>query len=160
LVAGLRNKSAECADCPIRNTPTDLRIALTAIRHDVHEEAGSRRLDSLASDVRVRRQPVAAASFVLTIDVEGAEMAALQGMARSLARHSPALVVEVTDQYLRSLGASAEALATFLNGLGYSMYQIGARSLARIDGAGELSRCPSQFNALFTKKPQVGAWTF
>jgi hypothetical protein len=96
---------------------------------------------------------------LIKIDVEGAEMAALHGMSGCLARDEPDVILEVTDQYLRALGSSAESLVRFLADLGYSMYQIGANSLARIDRPADLTRCPPQFNALFTKK-QASAWTF
>ncbi|MCU1384017.1 MAG: FkbM family methyltransferase [Acidobacteria bacterium] len=96
-------------------------------------------------------QPIA----LIKIDVEGAEMAALEGMAGCLTRHSPDVIVEVTDEYLRALGASAAALVGFLTGQGYSMYRIDHDRLAPVAAAG-LGDCPSQFNAFFTKRPLPG----
>jgi len=93
---------------------------------------------------------------LVKIDVEGAELAALEGMAGCLDRDSPDLIVEVTDEYLRAMGASAAALVTFLAGKGYAMYRIDHNALVPVDAA-HLHQCPSQFNALFTKRPNPGA---
>jgi FkbM family methyltransferase len=94
-------------------------------------------------------QPIA----LIKIDVEGAEMAALEGMSECLYRHSPDLIVEVTDGYLRALGSSAALLAQFLTDRGYSMYWIDHDRLVPIPGLADLAGCPTQFNALFTKWP-------
>ena len=92
---------------------------------------------------------------LIKIDVEGAELAALEGMAGCLDRDSPDLIVEVTDEYLRALGASAASLVTFLADKGYAMYRIDHNALVPVDAA-HLNQCPSQFNALFTKRPNPG----
>jgi FkbM family methyltransferase len=90
---------------------------------------------------------------LVKIDVEGAELQVLEGMTECLARDQPDIIVEVTDEYLRSLGASAERLIVFLGGLGYHIYGImEAGPLIPIEHASDLSRCPSQFNALCTHK--------
>lgn len=86
---------------------------------------------------------------LIKMDIEGAELAALTGMTQCLSRHAPHLVIEVTDSYLRGLGASAEALATFLFARGYTMYEISHDGLTRIDDPASL-RASDQFNALFT----------
>lgn len=89
---------------------------------------------------------------LIKMDVEGAEMAALEGMSGCLSRDSPDLIVEVTDEYLKGMGASAAALVAFLTGHGYSMYRIDHAGLVRLGGADALSKSPGQFNALFTKR--------
>jgi FkbM family methyltransferase len=101
------------------------------------------RLDSLWKDDRPIR--------LIKIDVEGAEMAALHGMASCLSRHQPALVVEITEAFLRQMKSSAEEVRTFLSARGYSMYQIlDSGGLSPVSSASDLARCPPQFNALFT----------
>jgi FkbM family methyltransferase len=90
---------------------------------------------------------------LIKIDVEGGEMAAIEGMTECLSRHSPDLIVEVTDEYLRALGASAGSLVSFLADRGYKMYRIDHDGLVPIAGTAHLDGCPSQFNALFTKTP-------
>ena len=92
---------------------------------------------------------------LVKIDVEGAELAALEGMAGCLDRDSPDLIVEVTDDYLRAMDASAVSLVTFLADKGYAMYRIDHHALVPVDAA-HLDQCPSQFNALFTKRPNAG----
>jgi FkbM family methyltransferase len=99
-------------------------------------------------DVWEPEAPVA----LIKMDIEGAEMAALEGMARCLSRFSPDLIVEVTDGYLRALGASAAALVGFLIERGYSMYRIDHDRLVPVTSAAALEGSPPQFNALFTKR--------
>lgn len=94
---------------------------------------------------------------LIKIDVEGAEMAALEGMAGCLSRDAPDLIVEVTDEYLRALGASAASLVAYLTNMGYSMYRIDHDGPVLV-GADGLEACPSQFNALFTKRPDPNRW--
>jgi FkbM family methyltransferase len=88
---------------------------------------------------------------LVKIDVEGAEMAAIRGMTECLRRDGPHVILEVTDDYLRVMGASADALAAHMMGLGYSMYRISHGPLVPIRTANDLRKCPPQFNALFTQ---------
>jgi FkbM family methyltransferase len=92
---------------------------------------------------------------LIKIDVEGAETAVLEGMERCLARDSPHLIVEVTDEYLRGMGSSAASLVTLLQRHGYSMFRIDADRLRPVASVERLIDCPSQFNALFTKAADV-----
>jgi len=73
---------------------------------------------------------------VIKLDVEGAEGRVLRGAARTLGRHRPAVVSEVSPSLLQRIsGVSAEAyLAGFLD-LGYEL------SLVDRDGDGELFAC-------------------
>jgi FkbM family methyltransferase len=87
---------------------------------------------------------------VIKIDVEGAEQMALEGMRDRLGRDTPDLIIEITDQYLRSLGNSAVALCELLSGLGYRMYAITYRGLVPFEPPAAAS-CP-QYNALFTMR--------
>lgn len=105
------------------------------------------RLDDLWDSTR----PIA----LIKIDVEGAELAALQGMSECLSRDSPDLIVEVTDEYLRAMGSSAASLVAFLLVCGYSMFRIDGTGLVQVEGVEGLKHCPSQFNALFTKRTDI-----
>jgi FkbM family methyltransferase len=97
---------------------------------------------------------------LVKIDVEGAELAVLHGMARILERLAPDLVIEITDGYLRGMGSSAEDLISFLAGFGYSIYWIDREELVPISDGRHLRSCPSQFNALCTTRPEVIAKSF
>jgi FkbM family methyltransferase len=56
---------------------------------------------------------------LLKVDVEGYELAVLQGARRVLARHRPQLFLELHPERLRELGGSVAEVVTLLSGLGY-----------------------------------------
>ncbi len=84
-------------------------------------------------------------SFV-KIDVEGAELMVLQGMSRIIERDHPYLVIEFTDSYLQSFGASATLLADWLWNAGYELFRISEQGLIPINAIG--AQLAFQFNAL------------
>jgi len=90
---------------------------------------------------------------MIKIDVEGAELQALEGLEQTLQRHTPDLIVEVTDEYLRGMGHTAAELHAFLNRLGYRMYVIREAGLDEICVGQSLPR--GQFNALFSTKDDL-----
>jgi FkbM family methyltransferase len=76
------------------------------------EEVDALPLDELLPEV----QPA-----VIKVDVEGADLRALSGMARMIERSRPRLiVVEADDEQLRQFGDSTQELKTFLQRFGYS----------------------------------------
>jgi len=56
------------------------------------------------------------------LDLEGAELAALEGSLETLRRFRPALLIEVSHRSLLPQGASPEQIVKFLVSLGYSLY--------------------------------------
>ena len=63
---------------------------------------------------------------IVKIDVEGAEMKVLEGMKNVLrARQCEYLIVEVSDDRLRSLGMSALSALDLLRSHGYKLFRIG-----------------------------------
>lgn len=103
-------------------------------------------LDELLFD---DNRPVA----LVKLDLEGAEFRALLGMKRILARDRPALIIEVTDAFLKQAGASAVELYGYLADLGYLAHVIEWNAVRRVDSADMFLRCGEQFNALFTASP-------
>ncbi|MBD3309038.1 FkbM family methyltransferase [candidate division KSB3 bacterium] len=63
------------------------------------------------------------------IDVEGAEFDVLTGMQEILHRDSPEVMLELTDEYLKDFGSSAEALVTLMGEQGYTCYMISDQGL-------------------------------
>ena len=102
------------------------------------------RLDDLVRDASIG--PVG----LVKMDIEGAEVAALEGMAGMLARDRPILLLEVHRAALGRLGAAPRDLwAALVDGLGYSAWSIGVggwRPAASADGI-------VQENVLFTPGP-------
>ncbi len=69
-------------------------------------------------DEWLRENPIGRVS-VCKIDTEGAELNVLRGMAQLLARDSPAVVIEVIDDFLGGFGSSGREVRQLLEGLGY-----------------------------------------
>jgi FkbM family methyltransferase len=89
---------------------------------------------------------------LVKIDVEGAEFMALSGMKRLLERDHPHILLELSDAWLRELGASAQAVCDLFRGFGYSLYR-----LTR-DGAADLREIPaSQIDLLCVPPGEVPA---
>lgn len=95
--------------------------------------------DGLEKTVSVRKAPVLTARLdrivplefwkklkLVKIDVEGAEHLVLKG-ATDLLQHwqPPYLICEVTDQWLKEMGSSAQELITFLETFGYTPFRPG-----------------------------------
>jgi len=73
---------------------------------------------------------------VIKIDVEGAELMALRGGEKLIARCAPAIVVEVQDKRTMQLGYKGHRIADLLTGWGYRWRGIG------------------NYNLLFWKRPE------
>jgi FkbM family methyltransferase len=65
---------------------------------------------------------------LIKLDLEGAEHAALLGAATVLRDRRPDLILEIEPAHLARMGASAEAIAALLRGLGYGMYRLAAHA--------------------------------
>jgi len=76
------------------------------------------RLDSIMDSISPIR--------LIKIDIEGAEVLALQGMKSLIVRDSPYVIAEVTDGFLQQLGSSKQELVDYFYDLGYSPYRIQA----------------------------------
>jgi len=86
---------------------------------------------------------------LIKIDVEGAEQLAIEGMGKLLAQHHPYLIIEITDQYLKPFGHSAQGLSNSLCCLGYRMYKITPKGL--IETSPDRAADEAQYNALFSQ---------
>ncbi len=100
--------------------------------------------EALAGD-----EPVA----LVKIDVEGAELKVLRGMAGLVERRRPDVVLEVTDRFLREMGDSAEALFRRARDWGYRIYRIDWPGLVPVEAGAE--GLPDQFNALLTARESL-----
>ncbi len=69
----------------------------------------------------------------LKLDVEGAELKALEGAAQILAEHHPLLLVEMEEKNLVAAGASKAAIQAFLQGFSYRPAHLRKGHWHRID---------------------------
>jgi FkbM family methyltransferase len=87
---------------------------------------------------------------LVKLDLEGGEYNALCGMRRLIATHHPAVIVEVTDSFLKSAGGSAVDLYRFLMDQGYRAFLIEHTGLTAVDSEDRWRELPAQFNAFFS----------
>lgn len=91
---------------------------------------------------------------LVKIDVEGAEQHVLSGMLGIMRRDAPDVVLEVTDDFLQTMGHSALSLVGMMLAQGYRGYAIEHERLLPFD----FSNIPGkQFNALFTQRESLPA---
>jgi hypothetical protein len=69
--------------------------------------------------------PLGIAPTLVKVDVEGLEFEALRGLERTLRRYRPAVLCELTAEWVRGRGADPNDLLAFMAGLDYEAYVIG-----------------------------------
>ncbi|MBD5654858.1 MAG: FkbM family methyltransferase [Candidatus Eremiobacteraeota bacterium] len=76
---------------------------------------------------------------LITIDVEGHEVAVLRGAQHYIARYRPTIVVEAVANQLERAGSNLRELADQLTAMGYTVFQINRISVTRpkLNDAGE-----------------------
>lgn len=89
------------------------------------------KLDTQLLDQLPANAPV---TFV-KIDVEGAELFALEGMAHLLSQFKPNILFEINESYAKGFGYSAHQIYSFLVSLGYDilLYNDREKTLSRVD---------------------------
>lgn len=98
-----------------------------------HEMVQAVRLDEYVAEHGIDRIDV------VKLDVEGAEMDALEGFRESLQRFRPHVVMEVTRSIIERAGRSPDEIIEFWHDLGYQIYDIGHQAqLTPIQHAGQL----------------------
>jgi FkbM family methyltransferase len=109
--------------------PGDGSSALSSMRPLLHREARRVRVPSLTIDSLLPR--IGRVSFV-KIDVEGAELLVLRGMRGLIERDRPAIMTEVTDDWLGALGGSAQAVCDLLRAAQYVLYKASSEGLSEL----------------------------
>lgn len=91
---------------------------------------------------------------LVKMDIEGAELLALQGFTDCLRQaDAPLLLCEVTDSFLKTMGESARGLYAFMAGFGYRPYRLQRRVLLPVDVGWAADQF--QLNVLFAKDGSV-----
>jgi FkbM family methyltransferase len=97
-----------------RPDPTDPSSFANSLAYDIGGEqalVAMRTIDDICDGVN---------PAFIKIDIEGAELLALRGAAKTLDRAAPLLVVGIHPDAMRALGTSPPELLVFLAGLGYN----------------------------------------
>lgn len=82
------------------------------------------RVGTVALDEFLETHPAASPSLI-KLDLEGAELRALHGASRIIARASPDLLIEVEPEHLGRQHAAVSELIGLLRGWGYHLYRAG-----------------------------------
>lgn len=107
------------------NSGTATTVLGWANNSDEIIEVEAIRLDDLIEQEKLQNR-----IDLVKMDIEGAELFALQGMSGLLSsNHKPILILEVNDDMMKLAGYSAEELQTFLSNYGYSAFEITKRGL-------------------------------
>jgi FkbM family methyltransferase len=122
----------ECLQAAAADRSGTGRLALNPFHPADHRLSGTTgdpvRLVTVDELIAARGWP---AVSLIKIDVQGAELAVIDGAVETIRRSRPALYVEVDDEALLAQGASARALAARLEALGYVPHAIdGTRVVA------------------------------
>jgi Methyltransferase FkbM domain len=118
----------------VPRTPDPSFSSLAAGRFDEGEP-----IDVEVTTVDAQVEAAGLRPSVIKIDVEGGELAVVSGMKRTLERHRPVLLVEVSEESGRELARRLD---------GYSGFRVGRRLEPLESGRG-------LFNALFVPQPPV-----
>ncbi len=78
---------------------------------------------------------------LVKLDIEGAELMALRGMAQLIKRDEPFIITEIDDQFLRQLGYDAQQQCDFLTERGYALYRIVERGELKVLHTPPTDRC-------------------
>jgi FkbM family methyltransferase len=100
------------------------RTGYASIRNLGEQTAAVSTVPTIALDSMLDALPP---TRLVKIDVEGAELLALEGMRGLVERDRPHFILEIDDAFLRELGASAREQCDFLTDRGYELHRIAAR---------------------------------
>lgn len=84
-------------------------------------------VETLALDSLLPAFPAAAKISFIKIDIEGAELLAVKGAARLIARFRPVFYLEVFNDYCKRYGYTHEDLFSLFAGLNYTAFHVGHR---------------------------------
>jgi len=96
----------------------DIADSSASLYHPGKEQAGRQVCQTVSLDKFLVEQGLRPPDF-LKIDVEGAELAVLQGAQNLIATHTPLLLMEIEEKNLRAAGASKATIQELLWDYGY-----------------------------------------
>ena len=101
---------------------------IDAFRPNVYDDSKAREINAIKFDEFYKNELPKNSSFIVKIDIEGAEYLALQGMTRFLHEKRPILICEVLDTHsegtLDKHKLHLKGIETLLGDINYDIYQI------------------------------------
>jgi FkbM family methyltransferase len=98
-------------------------LGMSSIYHHDTESGTSEQVSTVRLDDYLAGHPVAKIDMI-KIDIEGAEMFALQGMKGSLRKFKPEIFIELKEEALQHSGYSVNDIIEFLIRIGYKQYAV------------------------------------
>jgi len=86
-------------------------------------------VEAITLDEFVREENISGKIDLIKIDIEGAELFALQGMREVLSKNKPALILEINDEMMGLAGYSAKDIQNYLSEFGYKAYEMTKKGL-------------------------------
>ncbi len=102
---------------PKGNRGTGSTILAEHLKHHTIE------VDAMILDEFIAKNSITGVDFI-KMDIEGAELFALQGMKQLLASDQPIILLEMTISMMTQAGYGPQDLLAFLGGFGYECYEI------------------------------------
>lgn len=104
------------------------------------DDQGGTTVEVITGDSKVQELGLTQLDLI-KIDIEGYEMKAIQGLAESIARFKPRLLVEYDQTYWEKCGSSWTEFKSFLEKNNYQLYKIEEFTLTKILSTPETSSC-------------------
>lgn len=93
-------------------------MGMSSLFHHDHESGAVERVEAITLDDFVKDNGLRTVSMI-KMDIEGAELNALKGMAGTLKRFKPALLVEISEQVLKDREVTGRDVFEFMSNAGY-----------------------------------------
>lgn len=156
------NKFSNCTVFDFAASDTEREIQFYAGPPDHLGTSSFRRLENYQELIQVKCRKLddtlrsSGKIHAIKIDVEGAEFLALKGAERLIQEHSPAIILEVTSEFLEQLGSSVDELNDYLVENKYRLLAITHKKLIELDHISDFKS--KQFNLLAVHRDASSDW--
>lgn len=99
----------------------DSNVGMSSLKEPENFSGKTESVQTISFDTWLETQEISSVD-IIKIDIEGAEVLALEGMQQSLSKFRPVILIEVIDEQLKKYGSSVEELYFIISKLSYYAY--------------------------------------